>query len=232
MDYNSKDLSIEQFVGKIKFNTDGLVPAIAQDWMTGEVLMMAWMNRDSLALTLETGKATYWSRSREKLWIKGETSGNTQIMKDILIDCDGDTILLKIEQVGGVACHTGNRSCFTSETSSKDFFELASALKEDYEVMVNRKANPKEGSYTTYLFEEGLDKILKKVGEETSEIIIAAKNDDIPETVGEIADLMYHLSVLMVEKGIQWEDVLEEMRGRQGKKTKHIEKLEKKAKGT
>jgi len=231
MDYISKENSIERFVKKIKFNADGLVPTIAQDWITGEVLMMAWMNRESLALTLEMGNATYWSRSREKLWVKGETSGNIQIIKDILVDCDGDTILLKIEQVGGVACHTGKRSCFTSETSAQDFFELASALKEDYEVMVNRKANPKEGSYTTYLFEQGLDKILKKVGEETSEIIISAKNDDKPETVGEIADLMYHLSVLMVEKGISWEDVLDEMRGRQGKKTKHVEKLEKKAKG-
>ncbi|MEI6132246.1 MAG: bifunctional phosphoribosyl-AMP cyclohydrolase/phosphoribosyl-ATP diphosphatase HisIE [Bacillota bacterium] len=227
MEYFSKETLREKFIEDVKFNVDGLVPAIAQDWVTGEVLMMAWMNRESLGLTLEMGNATYWSRSRNKLWVKGESSGNIQIVKDMLLDCDGDTILLKVEQIGGIACHTGNRTCFASDNSTQDFFELASALKEDYEVMLNRKANPKEGSYTTYLFEQGLDKILKKVGEETSEIIIASKNDDKPETVGEIADLMYHLSVLMVEKDIRWEDVLDEMRVRQGKKTKHVEKLEK-----
>ena len=224
----------KKFVENVKFNSDGLVPVIAQDYITGEVLMMAWMNRQSLEITLDMGNATYWSRSRQKLWVKGETSGNIQIVKDICIDCDGDTLLLKIEQVGGSACHTGNRSCFYRKADgenivdcdSEDFFELAASIKEDYDVMVNRKTNPKEGSYTTYLFEQGLDKILKKVGEETSEIIIASKNDDKPETVGEIADLMYHLSVLMVEKGISWEEVFGEMKKRQGKKTKHVEKLE------
>ena len=229
-----------EFINTVKFNENGLVPAVAQDVLTGEVLMMAWMNKESLGLTMEMGNATYWSRSRNKLWIKGETSGNIQIVKDICIDCDGDTLLLKIEQVGGVACHTGNRSCFYRKadcdgefatlvnSDEDDFFELAAVLKEDYNVMKDRKTNPKEGSYTTYLFEQGIDKILKKVGEETSEIIIASKNDDKKELEGEIADLMYHLSVLMVEKNIEWEDIFNRMRVRQGQKTKHVEKLEKK----
>ena len=221
----------------VKFNSDGLVPAIAQDYITGEVLMMAWMNRESLEITLSMGNATYWSRSREKLWVKGETSGNLQLVKEICIDCDGDTILLKVEQVGGAACHTGNRSCFFRKVDDdalvdckeESFFELAAAIKEDFEVMKDRKANPKEGSYTTYLFEKGVDKILKKVGEESAEIIIAAKNNDTKEMTNEIADLMYHMSVLMVEKGLSWEEVFAEMRSRQGKKTKHVEKLEKKS---
>lgn len=208
----------------IKFNQDGLIPAIAQDEQTKEVVMMAYMNEEALNKTLETGMAHYWSRSRQKLWFKGETSGNYQYIKSISLDCDSDTILLKIEQKGA-ACHTGSFSCFFNKikesqnensgvTSDYVYFNKVKILKELYELVSKRKEEPVEGSYTNYLFEKGIDKILKKVGEETAEVIIAAKNASKEELRYETADLFYHLIVLMVQNGLKLEDIFEELENR------------------
>lgn len=209
---------------ELNFDPKGLIPAIAQDYETGEVLMMAYMNKESIQKTLETGKVHYFSRSRNKLWLKGETSGHFQFVKAIFTDCDKDSILIKVEQVD-VACHTGQRSCFFNkitenakieEQTDKEAFTCDNVyiLKELYGIILDRKANPKEGSYTNYLFEKGIDKILKKVGEENAEVIIAAKNNDAGEIKYEIADLFYHLFVLMAEKGIKPNDIYEELKKR------------------
>ena len=184
---------------------NGLVPAIVQDAISGEVLMLGYMNEESLRKTFETGLATYWSRSRNELWTKGETSGHYQHVQEIRIDCDEDTLLIKVIQ-DGAACHTGNRSCFYRLLE-----DTMSELRKQYETAVDRKNNPEEGSYTTYLFNKGLEKILKKVGEESTEVIIASLNGSKEELVGEINDLIYHVLVLMVEKGITLEDVEAEM---------------------
>lgn len=189
----------------IKFNADGLVPVIAQDVRTKEVLQLAYMNQEAFDKTIETGKVHYFSRSRQKLWLKGETSGHFQLVKKIMFDCDNDALLVWIEQVGS-ACHTGSYSCFFNSYDDS-VIEHTDILSELYGVIQDRKLNPKDGSYTNYLFEKGLDKILKKVGEETSEVIIASKNKDKTEITNEISDLMYHLSVLMVERGVGWEDI-------------------------
>lgn len=207
----------------IKFDDKGLVPVVTQDYKTKEVLMVAYMNEEAFDKTIETGKVTYFSRSRNKLWLKGETSGHFQLVKAIKLDCDGDTILIEAEQIDA-ACHTGNKTCFYrtltngtwSEAESKaDDDELsAQILQEVYNVIVDRTIHPKEGSYTNYLFTKGLDKILKKVGEETAEVIIAAKNKSKEEIRYEISDLMYHLMVLMVERGVTLEDIYGELKGR------------------
>ena len=163
-------------ISAIRFNSDGLVPAIAQDARTGEVLMLAWMNRESLQMTLNTGYATYFSRSRQQLWKKGETSGHTQKVLSLRYDCDGDAILMQVEQTGP-ACHTGAHSCFFNEVTSvdrADFPASAAILEEDYAVIADRATRPQEGSYTNYLLEKGIEKTCKKVGEEASETIIAA----------------------------------------------------------
>lgn len=191
----------------IKYDENGLVPAIAQDLGTGEVLMLAYMNEESLKLTIETGYAHYYSRSRKELWKKGETSGHLQEVKGIYYDCDGDSILLKINQVG-VACHTGSYSCFSNPI--KEYESVNDTLNELYKVIMDRKLNPVEGSYTKYLFEEGVDKILKKVGEETSEVIIGAKNSK-EELIYEASDLIYHMIVLLVNQGISPGEILEEL---------------------
>ncbi len=191
----------------INYNKDGLVPAIAQDIATGEVLMLAYMNKESLKLTLETQIVHYYSRSRKEIWKKGETSGNIQELKGFYYDCDGDTILLKVKQTG-VACHTGEYSCFFNEVvSSQDYKNTLGKL---YKVILDRKNNPKEGSYTNYLFDEGIDKILKKVGEESAEVIIGAKNNR-EELIYESSDLIYHLMVLLVNEGISLGDIYEEL---------------------
>ena len=191
----------------INYNKDGLVPAIAQDIATGEVLMLAYMNKESLKLTLETQIVHYYSRSRKEIWKKGETSGNIQELKGFYYDCDGDTILLKVKQTG-VACHTGEYSCFFNEVvSSQDY---KNTLGELYKVILDRKNNPKEGSYTNYLFDEGIDKILKKVGEESAEVIIGAKNNR-EELIYESSDLIYHLIVLLVNEGVSLGDIYEEL---------------------
>ena len=198
-----------EIIEEINFDDRGLVPAVVQDVDTKKVLMLAYMNKESIRKTLEEKEIWYYSRSRQKLWKKGETSGNIQRLKGFYYDCDKDSILLLVEQVG-VACHTGEFSCFFNEVVSEKK-EETDILKELYDLISDRKENPKEGSYTNYLFEKGLDKILKKVGEETSEVIIGAKNKNKEELVYEISDLIYHLLVLMVNENVTIEDINREL---------------------
>ncbi len=195
-----------------KLNSDGMVPVIVQDYRTDEVLMLAYMNEEAFEKTISLGKMTYYSRSRGELWMKGEISGHIQYVKSLTADCDYDTILAKVSQIGA-ACHTGNPSCFFNTIVKKEYVEKnpQKVFEEVYAIIMDRKANPKEGSYTTYLFEKGIDKILKKLGEENAETIIAAKNPNPEEIKYEISDYLYHLMVLMAEKGITWEDVTQEL---------------------
>lgn len=194
---------------------DGLIPVVVQDYKTLEVLMLAYMNEEAFDTTLETGRMTYWSRSRRELWTKGMTSGHFQYVKSLSIDCDNDTILAKVRQVGA-ACHTGNRTCFYRDMVKKEYEENSplKVFEEVYGVIMDRKLHPKEGSYTNYLFDKGIDKILKKVGEEATELVIAAKNPDPEEIKYELSDLLYHAMVLMAERGVTWEDVTEELANR------------------
>lgn len=199
-----------------KLNSDGMVPVIVQDYRTQEVLMMAYMNEESYNLTLQTGKMTYFSRSRQQLWLKGETSGHFQYVKSLTADCDMDTILAKVSQVGA-ACHTGARSCFFNEITKKEYEESSNPLQvfeEVFNVIKDRKIHPKEGSYTNYLFDKGIDKILKKLGEEATEIVIAAKNPNANEVKYEISDFLYHMMVLMAEKDVTWEEITTELANR------------------
>lgn len=189
----------------IRFEPNGLVPAIVQDARTREVLTLAYMSAESLARTLETGETWFWSRSRNELWHKGETSGNTQQVVSVSSDCDNDAIVVLVNPAGP-ACHTGARSCF-----GIDHEQLDRVLQELYELIKSREAERPEGSYTTYLFDKGLDKILKKVGEESAETIIAAKNDDPKQLVAETADLLYHLLVMLVARGVNLDDVRDEL---------------------
>lgn len=248
----------------VKYNADGLVPAITQDIRTDEVLMLAYMNEEALRKTIETGLVHYYSRSRQKLWLKGETSGHYQKVKSISIDCDGDTLLIKAEQTGA-ACHTGHRSCFFTRldadelkagadmvhcgdnedtagqtanipaaASEAGFCSESSAdaadgkgsgkpaegagpevLEEVFDIICDRLKNPKEGSYTNYLFTKGLDKILKKVGEEACEVIIASKNGQAGEISAEIADLFYHIMVLLAQQGMTLNNIYEELKKRE-----------------
>lgn len=203
-------------IEQLKFNDRGLIPAVIQDSRTGQVLMVAYMSRESLTKTLETGRTWFYSRSRKKLWNKGETSGNYQKIIKIAVDCDRDTLLILVEQQG-VACHTGKMSCFHTDLNNENFEYIPAQehiLERIYKIVEDRKRNPREGSYTNYLLDKGLDKILKKVGEETSEVIIGAKNDGKEETVYEIADLLYHLSVLMMVKDIKYGEIFEELEKR------------------
>ncbi len=195
-----------------RLNSDGMIPVIVQDYKTDQVLMLAYMNKEAFYTTLETGKMTYWSRSRNELWVKGLTSGHYQYVKSISLDCDNDTLLAKVSQVGA-ACHTGNKSCFYKELVKKPYDDTnpLRVFQEVYDVIMDRKEHPKEGSYTNYLFEKGIDKILKKVGEECTEIVIAAKNPDKEEIKYEISDFLYHVMVLMAEKGVTWEDITGEL---------------------
>ncbi|MDO4619581.1 MAG: bifunctional phosphoribosyl-AMP cyclohydrolase/phosphoribosyl-ATP diphosphatase HisIE [Lachnospiraceae bacterium] len=197
---------------EFKKDANGLVPCIVQDYRTDEVLMMAWMNEESFEMTLDTGKMTYFSRSRQSLWVKGETSGHYQYVKSLSVDCDKDTILAKVSQIGA-ACHTGNRSCFYTPLAKKEFNDTNPyrVFENVMNVILDRREHPKEGSYTNYLFDKGIDKILKKVGEECTEIIIAAKNPNPEEIKYEISDYLYHLMVLMAEKGVTWEEVTDEL---------------------
>ena len=174
--------------------------------------MLAYMNEEAFNRTVETGKMTYFSRSRKSLWLKGETSGHFQYVKALYLDCDNDTLLAEVSQVGA-ACHTGSKSCFFKEIVKKDYKEAnpLKVLEEVYGTILDRKKNPKEGSYTNYLFDKGIDKILKKVGEEATEIVIAAKNPDKEEIKYEISDFLYHVMVLMAEKGVSWEDITREL---------------------
>ena len=196
----------------MKFDKDGLIPAIVVDAVTKKVLTLAYMNRESLEISMEKGLTCFWSRSRQELWLKGETSGNYQHIVSITADCDNDALVVMVEK-DGPACHTGTDSCFTHPVwDSEDLHEFS--YQQLLELLIGRKEEKKEGSYTTYLFEKGLDKILKKVGEECTEVIIAAKADDKKETVYEIADLAYHVMVLMVEMGISLEDIHRELASR------------------
>lgn len=231
---NVKDIPKQEFIDCVNFDSKGLVPVITQDCSTGKVVMLAYANREALVKTLETGLVHYWSRSRNELWLKGSTSGHYQKVKSIFLDCDSDAVLINIEQQGN-ACHTGQFSCFYRKIesfedahNSNDKIEKpgrvngndsnaccrADILFELMDVIKDRKANPKENSYTNYLFAKGLDKILKKVGEETAEVIIASKNLSKEEMRYEIADLLYHLFVLMVDRGLELDDVFEELRKR------------------
>lgn len=202
-------------IKNIKFDEKGLVPAIIQDIRTKEVLMMAYMNEKSLKKTLDTGETWFWSRSRQELWNKGATSGNVQKVIKVQYDCDGDTLLVQVIQTG-VACHTGARNCFYNPLYSTEENMVADneILQKLYNVIDDRKKNPVEGSYTKYLFDEGIDKILKKVGEEAAEVIIAAKNPDREELIYESSDLIYHLIVLLREREIPLESILGELRSR------------------
>jgi len=213
-------------INTIKFDERGLVPAIIQDYQSGQVLMMAYMNAESLEKTIQSGNTWFYSRSRQSLWMKGESSGHIQEVKEILYDCDEDTILIKVEQTGA-ACHTGHYSCFYRNADGQ---EVAPAvfdpdqvyaspvgpgiLAELYNIIVERKEKMPEGSYTTYLFDKGLDKILKKVGEENAEVIIASKNRSKAEVIYETSDLLYHLMVLLVEQGVSLEDIFAELKSR------------------
>ncbi len=199
-------------IDKLEFDEKGLIPAIVVDAVTKKVLTLAYMNKESLKITMEKGLTCFWSRSRGELWLKGETSGNYQHVVSITADCDMDALVIKVEK-DGPACHKGTDSCFEDciwESDDKTEFSLESLM----EMLRGRKEEKKEGSYTTYLFEKGLDKILKKVGEECTEVIIAAKADDKKETIYEIADLAYHVMVLMLQQGITLEDIHRELASR------------------
>ena len=193
---------------ELKFDEKGLIPVIVQDHYTKEVLTLAYMNAETLALTIAEKRTVFWSRSRQKIWRKGETSGNTQQVVSITADCDGDALVVEVIKKGP-ACHTGAESCFFNSVYLSDEFRQFS-WQGLYELIRGRKTQPKEGSYTTYLFEKGIEKILKKVGEESTEVIIAGAKKDKEETIYEIADLAYHVLVLMVELGISVEDITRE----------------------
>jgi phosphoribosyl-ATP pyrophosphohydrolase/phosphoribosyl-AMP cyclohydrolase len=195
---------------EIRFDERGLIPAIVQDAATREVLTLAYMNRDSLARTLETKQTWFWSRSRNELWHKGETSGNTQEVIQVALDCDRDALIVLVKPAGP-ACHTGAVSCFDTGTGPR---ALGPLLDQLYELIQSRERERPAGSYTTYLFDEGLDKILKKVGEESAETIIAAKNDNDARLTAEASDLLYHLLVLLVARGLSLADVAEELASR------------------
>lgn len=195
-------------IDKIKYDERGLIPAIVQDASTGEVLTLAYMNEESLKITLDEGRTCFFSRSRNELWRKGETSGNVQYVKEILADCDKDALLIKVDKTGP-ACHTGAESCFFNEITPRVF-----SVDGLYDMLVGRKDSPKEGSYTSYLFESGIDKMLKKVGEECTEVIISAKDGDKANTIYEVADLYYHVLVMLIEMGIKPEQIESELASR------------------
>lgn len=197
---------------EFKLNSDGLLPVVTQDYKTNEVLMVAYMTKEAFEQTVETGIMTYYSRSRQELWVKGDTSGHYQYVKSLTIDCDKDTLLAKVRQVGN-ACHTGHYSCFFTDLVKKEYKEEnpMHVFEDVYDVIMDRKVHPKEGSYTNYLFDKGIDKILKKVGEECTEIVIAAKNPDPEEMKYEISDFLYHLMVLMAERGMTWDEITKEL---------------------
>lgn len=208
-----------EFINELKFDANGLIPAVVQNIETREVLMVAYMNAETLKLTLETGRATFWSRSRSEVWVKGDTSGNYMYVKEIRVDCDEDCLVL-LANPAGPACHTGNRSCFFRKVENGALVkddkapEINDIFSREQAVVIDRKANPEEGSYTNYLFDKGEDKILKKVGEEAAEVVIAGKNRDKGEISYEVSDLIYHLTVMLVDNGMTWEDIYEEMERR------------------
>ncbi len=199
-------------IDELKFDKNGLIPAVVVDYLTRDVLTVAYMNRESLEISMKEGRTCFWSRSRNELWRKGETSGNVQHIVKIMADCDRDALTVVVKK-DGPACHTGSESCFTDEVYlSEEISDFT--VRGLMGLIEGRKIEQKEGSYTTYLFQKGLDKILKKVGEESTEVIIAGKAEDKAETVYEICDLIYHVLVLMVEMGISYDDIMKELSGR------------------
>ncbi|HEY9598411.1 MAG TPA: bifunctional phosphoribosyl-AMP cyclohydrolase/phosphoribosyl-ATP diphosphatase HisIE [Cyanophyceae cyanobacterium] len=200
-------------IDQIRYDEQGLVPAIAQDYLDGTVLMMAWMNRESLQKTLETGEAWYWSRSRAELWHKGATSGHIQKVRSLRYDCDSDALLVTIEQVGDIACHTGERSCFHQVDTHKAA-PPADTLSQVFEVICDRRDNPSDESYTCKLLAGGDNKILKKIGEESAEVVMACKDDDKDAIAGEAADLLYHTLVALAHHGVDLKDVYRKLQQR------------------
>ncbi|CAE19037.1 Phosphoribosyl-AMP cyclohydrolase [Prochlorococcus marinus subsp. pastoris str. CCMP1986] len=216
----SKNFSIEE----LRFDNKGLIPAIAQDWLDGSILMLAWMNKESLNKTLETRNVHYWSRSRSEIWRKGATSGSTQFLKEIRFDCDNDALVLSIEQNGSGACHTGEKSCFFNEIDSismnktaKKTSPFSNICSELFDTLHERSINPLEKSYTNHLLTKGSNTILKKIGEETAEFIMACKDNDKDEIANEASDIIYHLQVALIYKGVKWRDVLNVLESRRGK---------------
>lgn len=212
----------EELLNSVKYDDKGLVTVVVQDYHAKKVRMVAYMNEEALKKTLDTGECWYFSRSRNELWHKGETSGYYQYLKGMSIDCDGDALLMQIEQVGGISCHTGNATCFYRDLTENVEVTINRAkvksngnfLTNLYSTINDRAVNPKEGSYTNYLIDKGMNKILKKVGEEATETIIAAKENAIEDTVFEVADLMYHLTVMMQQLGVTWDMVEDELNKR------------------
>ena len=210
---------MEELINTLKFDASGLIPAVVQNIETNEVLMVAYMNADTIKQTLETGRATFWSRSRQEVWVKGDTSGNYMYVKEVRVDCDCDCLVVLVNPAGP-ACHTGNRSCFFRKIEDGKLVEDAKeqtktdVFAREQAVVMDRKEHPEEGSYTNYLFDKGEDKILKKVGEEAAEVVIAGKNRDKDEISYETADLIYQLTVMLVDNGMTWEDIYKEMERR------------------
>ena len=212
----------EEFINAVKFDENGLVVCVIQDYHAKKIRMVAYMNKEALERTLETKEMTYYSRSRKSLWVKGETSGYYQYMRGASIDCDGDALLFQVEQKGGISCHTGNQVCFYRDLEDDNLFvtNRTKSMTSDNELLnlegtiKDRIKNPVEGSYTNYLIDKGENKILKKVGEEATETVIACKDGKHDEIVGEVADLIYHLTVELQVKGVSWNDVLDELKKR------------------
>lgn len=200
-------------VDKIKYDAQGLVPAIVQDYLDGTVLMMAWMNRESLQQTLETGETWFWSRSRQEFWHKGATSGHIQKVHSIRYDCDSDALLIGVEQIGDVACHTGERSCF-HQVEGQIVAPPGDTLSQLFQVICDRRDRPTENSYTCQLFAGGDNKILKKIGEETAEVVMAFKDDDADAIAGEVADLLYHTLVALAHHKVDVKDVYRKLQKR------------------
>ncbi|BEV35674.1 bifunctional phosphoribosyl-AMP cyclohydrolase/phosphoribosyl-ATP diphosphatase HisIE [Synechococcus sp. M16CYN] len=213
---------IPAFIDQLRFNEAGLIPSIAQDRLDGAVLMMAWMNREAIEHTFNTGEAHYWSRSRQKLWHKGSTSGHTQTVHGVRYDCDADVLLLTVDQIGDIACHTGLRSCFYKDTNqpskNKDNAPAppADICTELYRVIQDRQNNPEKGSYVNKLLNGGDSGILKKIGEESAEFIMACKDNNVAEIAREAADIIFHLQVAMACHGVSWRQVQEVLAARRG----------------
>ena len=215
------------FIDQLRFNDAGLIPAIAQDWLDGAVLMVAWMNRHSIDLTLSSGEVHYWSRSRQELWHKGATSGHTQTVRNLRYDCDADVILITIEQTGDVACHTGARSCFYEDSDHRaaggpeSLQPPADACTELMRVIEQRRDHPEEGSYTNKLLKGGDNSILKKIGEESTEFVMACKDGKADDIAGEAADILFHLQVALAHHEVSWRQVQEVLAARRGAPRRH-----------
>ena len=210
------------FIDQLRFNEAGLIPAVAQDWLDGAVLMVAWMNRDAIEATLRSGEVHYWSRSRQELWHKGATSGHVQTMREIRYDCDADVLLVTVEQAGDVACHTGSRSCFYENSDARTtggaeaLAPPTDACTELFRVIEGRREQPEEGSYTNKLLAGGDNSILKKIGEESAEFVMACKDDNAAEIAGEAADIIFHMQVALAHHGVSWRRVQEVLAARRG----------------